>query len=62
MAWLAFFFTALDEDCGRLNDCPVPPYETQLAAAALTALALVLAFLWLRRWIARGRSSTPFSE
>ncbi len=54
-SWVTFFYIAIDEDCGRLNECVLPPTTLQIAALTLTAVALVAGFLWLRRWVARSR-------
>jgi hypothetical protein len=55
--WAVFFAVAIDEDCGRLNDCAASPTTLYVAAWTLTAVALVTAILWLRRWVVRGRRS-----
>jgi len=53
-AWGAFFVVALDEDCGRSDQCTLPPDALYAAAWLSTAVALVLAVVWLRHWAGRG--------
>jgi hypothetical protein len=58
-AWTAFFVVAVDEDCGRLDDCGPRPDVLLLVAWSATAVAVVLAVVWLRRWVAtRGREAS----
>lgn len=55
-AWAVFFYVGVDEDCGRLNDCALPPTALYIAAWTLTAVALLLGIVWLRRWVGRART------
>jgi hypothetical protein len=54
-AWMVYFFVALDEDCGRLDECEVPPDLLYAASWGLTALTALAGFIVLSRWVRRSR-------
>jgi NAD/NADP transhydrogenase alpha subunit len=58
-AWLTFFAVGIDEDCGRLDECALPVEPLYFVALGLTALAVLIGFVVLLRWVRRGRAEDP---
>jgi hypothetical protein len=62
VAWVTYLVVAIDEDCGRFDECALPVDPLYFAAWGLTGLAALVGFVVLLRWVRRGRKEMARGE